>query len=150
MEKKGLWKYTYTHIYIHTYACIYKYKFQGKRQICEEQGSDYSCVPHHQAVINQDQALQLLGRTYFSKASCSHSENYCCGHPFSHLISARQKGAGSQDQGTSPAVLAPCPSHLCFFPQLHCKPDPSCCGQVTAVLHMAPAALSVVPCHFLP
>lgn len=144
--------YIHTHIYIHRYACIfmYKYKFQGKRQICKEQGSDYSCVPHHQAVINQDQAPQLLGRMYFSKASCSHSENYCCEHPFSHLISVRQRGAGSQDEWTSPAVLAPCPSHLCFFLQLHCKCDPSCCGQVTAVLHRAPAALSMVPCQFLP
>jgi len=120
----------YAHKYIHTYECIYTYKytFQSKRQTCEEQGSDYSCVPHHQAVINQDQALQFWGRTYFSKAGCSHSENYCCEHPFSHLISARQRGAGSQDQQTPPALLAPHTSHLRFFLQLHCKPDPSCCG----------------------
>lgn len=150
MEKKDSWKYnTHTHIHMHIYVCV-STSSRGKERFLRKQGGGYSCVPHHQAVINQDQALLLPGRIYFSKASSFHSENSCCEHPFSHLISTRQRRAGRQDQWISPAVLAPCPSHLCFFPQLHCKPDPSCCGQVTAVLHMASAAPSMVPCQFLP
>lgn len=133
-EERVVEAYIHTHIYTHRHAYV-STSSRGKDRF----------VRHRE---EQDQALQSLGRTYFPKL-VSHTLQTTAVNILSPTesslnreeLAVRSNGSHLHYGKHVPSI--PASSHR-FMGSL----TPA--AVATAVLHMAPAAMSTVPCQFLP